>query len=506
VNVTEQMEKLESIVVRGLQAGIANCRVRGDVLPDLVAMLHAGLHRLLDRSGAQILRGAGQFLLLNGTRLPREDSDRVFARRLSRALRERGLEGLRFEPGLTVKELHAALRILGRAGAMPGRTRIPVELRDAQVQHVLPLVIEERKAYRPPVGPGLSIHRRQAQHLYLTGLDIVQEWVRASDQSTEGDTLMLDLAAMEEDLHEFVQFDTGELPYEVRGRLRRTKRLLQRMIDLMQEDDASLLGLTIVKSLENYAVTHAVNVAILAMALGRTAGLPKTALLRLGMAGLLHDLGQLDVPPEVLQQSGALSSEQWAAMQRHTLAGAARVLRSGPLTLMSDAALVALEHHLGMSGQGYPRARSAELPALMSRIIHLVDTYDALTSRRNYRHDAIQPDRVIGWMLHDPEGRFDPLLVKLFVHTLGLYPPGSTVELDSGCVGVVVRANRVAHLLARPQVCVLLEADGTTAEVGAYVDLSETLLVSEGERGRIEKSVDPEEYGISPAAVFLAEV
>jgi HD-GYP domain-containing protein (c-di-GMP phosphodiesterase class II) len=248
-----------------------------------------------------------------------------------------------------------------------------------------------------------------------------------------------------------------------------------------------------------------VNVAILAMAVGRTAGLRKSDLQRLGMAGLLHDLGQLDVPSEVLQQSGALTAEQWAAMQRHTLAGAARVLRSGPLALMSDAALVALEHHLGMSGQGYPRTHTSQLPALMSRIIHMVDTYDALTSRRNYRQHSIQPDRVVGWMLHDPEGRFDPLLVKLLVHTLGLFPPGSTVRLDSGCIGVVVRTNRTPQLLGRPQVCVLLEADGSAAEIGAYVDLSETLLVSEGERGRIEKSVDPDEYGISPAAVFLAD-
>ena len=145
------------------------------------------------------------------------------------------------------------------------------------------------------------------------------------------------------------------------------------------------------------------------------------------------------------------------------------------------------------------------LPSLMSRIVHLADTYDALTSRRSYRSHGIHPDRVMGWMLHDPEGRFDPLLVKLLLHTLGLYPPGTTVRLDSGCVGVVVRTNRTPQLLGRPQVCVLLEADGSTAEAGAFVDLADSLLVAEGERGRIETTLDPEELGISPAAVFLAE-
>ena len=102
---TTQREKLESIVVRGLQAGIASCRQQGDLLPDLIAMLHAGLHRLLEQSGSLDLRSAGQFLLLNGERLPREHDDRVFARRLSRALRTRGLEGLRFESEMFAEAL-----------------------------------------------------------------------------------------------------------------------------------------------------------------------------------------------------------------------------------------------------------------------------------------------------------------------------------------------------------------------------------------------------------------
>jgi HD-GYP domain-containing protein (c-di-GMP phosphodiesterase class II) len=499
-----QREKLESIVVRGLQAGIASCRVQGNILPDLVAMLHAGLNRLLLETGAQDLRSAGQFLLLNGERLPREHDDRVFARRLSRALRSRGLEGVRFEPGLSVKELNSALRILGRAAALPSRSEVPALLHQANVKHVIPLVAPEASAIRPPVGPGLSVHRRLAQHLYLKGLSIVEEWVQASTPAQS--RRETDFAAVEADLASHVQFDTGELPEDVRGRMRRTKRLLQRIIDLMEEDDASILGLTIVKGLDKYAVTHAINVAIVSIAVGRAVGLHRCDLLRLGTAGLLHDLGQLDVPQAVLQQPNALTTEEWAAMQRHTVSGAARLLRSGPLALMSDAALVALEHHLGSAGHGYPSVNSSHEVSLMSRIVHLADTYDAMTSRRTYRRKSVHPHRVITWMLQDPEQQFDALLVKYLVHTLGLFPPGSTVRLDSGCVGVVVRANRLPQLLGRPQVCILLEADGTAAEPGAFVDLSETLLVSEGERGTIEAAVDPDPLGISPAAVFLAEI
>jgi len=220
---------------------------------------------------------------------------------------------------------------------------------------------------------------------------------------------------------------------------------------------------------------------------------------------LLHDLGQLDVPAELLKQSGALTPEDWVAMQRHTVAGAARALRCGPLNLMADVGLVALEHHLGMSGQGYPKVSSANLPSLMSRIVHVVDSYDALTSRRAYRRTSVRPDRVIAWMLNDSEGYFDPLLVKFLVHTLGLYPPGSTVRLDSGCIGVVVRTNRAPQLLGRPQVCVLLEPDGSPTEAGVFIDLATGILVGEGEKGAIEETLDPEDLEISPTAVFLSD-
>ncbi|MFQ5601142.1 MAG: hypothetical protein ACE5G2_11395, partial [Candidatus Krumholzibacteriia bacterium] len=206
-----RFHELDTIVVRGLQAGIALCRARSDVVPHLVAMLHAGLSRLLAEQGALELRCAGQFLLLNGERTPGGDDDRMFARRLSRALRHRGLDGLRIEPGLGVGELHAALEVLGRAG-LPGDPLpdVPGRLRRADVVHVVPL--EHESACRPPAAVGMSLHRAIAQRLYLRAVRLHEELCEAL----------------------------------VRGRpvpLHEVKRVLQRMVDLMREDDAALLGL-----------------------------------------------------------------------------------------------------------------------------------------------------------------------------------------------------------------------------------------------------------------------
>jgi hypothetical protein len=122
-------------------------------------------------------------------------------------------DGVRFEPGLSVKELNTALRILGRAAALPGRSEVPALLHQANVKHVIPLVAPETSAIRPPVGPGLSVHRRLAQHLYLKGLSIVEEWVQASTPAQS--RRETDFAAVEADLASHVQFDTGELPEDV---------------------------------------------------------------------------------------------------------------------------------------------------------------------------------------------------------------------------------------------------------------------------------------------------
>jgi HD-GYP domain-containing protein (c-di-GMP phosphodiesterase class II) len=268
------------------------------------------------------------------------------------------------------------------------------------------------------------------------------------------------------------------------------------MVNLCDEDDVTLLGLTCIKSLEDYVLTHAVNVTILSVALARAAQLPKRDVEHVGVAALLHDVGQIDVPQEVLQSAESLTEEEWGSIRRHTLHGALRLLEAGPLEFTAPAALAALEHHLGMWGDGYPKLPSGWSPSLASRIIQIADTYDALTSRRVYRQHPVRPDRVLAYMLENAGMRFDPVLVKLFVTILGLYPPGTAVELDEGSIGIVVRPNRETSLLHRPQVCVLLDGEGKPVEEDPIVDLAET------ERG-IARCVEAEALELAPAAIFL---
>ncbi len=464
--------ELETTVVRGLQAALTAQRQGGSISPHLVALLHAGLTRLLAQQSSLELRCAGLYLDFNGARLPRGEHDRAQTRRLLRALRAAGLQGLGFEAGLAVTELQKALEILGQSG-LPGDVwcEVPRRFQRAQIGKVVAFEIEPGAQLQFPAGVGFSLHRATAQRLYLEGAHLYRETLAAARQAKP-------------------------MPlYAIR-------RLLQRLVDLLEEDDTPLLGLTCVKSMEGYELTHAVNVTILSLALARAAGLTKAHTEHVGLAAFLHDLGQLDVPPGLLEREGALSGAEWQQMRRHTLHGALRLLDAGPLEFMAPAALTALEHHLGMWGEGYPKLPAGWTPGVGSQIVHITDTYDALTSRRVYRQHAVSPDRVMAYLLDNAGLRFEPTLVRHFVGLLGLYPPGTTVQLDNQAVGVVVRPNRDTARLHRPQVCLAIDADGKPIEQDPIVDLALTDSTTGGFAHSVRRCVDPEPFEIAPAAVF----
>ncbi len=465
---------LETTVVRGIQAGIESVRSGEKPSPHLVALLHAGLTRLLAQCPAIELHCIGQFLEFDGKRLPRSDEDRVYTRRLLRNLRAAGLRGLRILPGLGVNELLAALEVLGRSG-LPGDLWCEVSrrLERAQVKHIRALEAERGQSLHFPEGAGLSVHRAMAQRLYLEAARLYHE--------------------LQNDLKE-------QRPVQWHA----LRRLLQRMLDLFDEDGAPLLGLTCIKSMQSYEFTHAVNVTILSLALARETGLAKRDCEAVGLAAFMHDVGQMNVPTEVLERQGALIDEEWASMRRHTLHGALRLLESGPLELTASAALAALEHHLGVWGEGYPKLPAGWTPSLASQIVHITDTYDALTSRRVYRQHSVRPDRALAYMLENTGLRFDTVLVRRFVRFLGVYPPGTTVRLDDAAVGVVVRPNQTPERLHRPQVCVLLDGGGQPVTQDPIVDLGQVDPETGHYARSVDACVDPEPLEIAPASIFLA--
>lgn len=236
---------------------------------------------------------------------------------------------------------------------------------------------------------------------------------------------------------------------------------VEQLADRVMADPSHALLLTTVKSFDEYTYYHMVNVCLLSIALGQAIGLRRDQVTTLGLGALLHDVGKVNISRDILQHVGSLSEEQWRIVQKHPVDGAGLVLSTGE-GLYHPAATVVLEHHAAYDLSGYPALTQRPHPSLPSRLVSVVDCFDAVTSRRAYRSPAQRRDALE--ILEAGAGHgFDPKVVRVFLTLLGLFPVGSLVQLESGEVALVVRNHE--RLLARPTVMVVLDAGGNVADL-----------------------------------------
>ncbi len=280
-----------------------------------------------------------------------------------------------------------------------------------------------------------------------------------------------------------------------RPQARRLRRVTQAVVDQTLRDPSSLVALTTIKDFDRYLLSHSTNVAILAVILGQRLGLSKARLGELCLAAFLHDSGKLEVMPEVLNKPGALDEKEWEEVRRHPVLAAYAILGTGRLNpSMMRAVVVAFEHHLREDMRGYPQLRTGlkQRLTLFGKIVAIVDCYDALTTARSYREYNFTPHEAILYLIANAGTHFDHRLVKTFVEIMGLYPPGTLVELTTGEFGLVSAAPAVGSPFDRPRVRLL-----TGARAGSVVDLSER----EGETypRSVARVLNPANLGQVPA-------
>jgi len=201
------------------------------------------------------------------------------------------------------------------------------------------------------------------------------------------------------------------------------------------KDDSTLLALTGIRSYDHYLSEHSVNVCILSMVLSKDLGLDAASTLELGISALLQAVGQGFDDPDLVRQPGKLTEEEWKQMRNHPAEGA-RALAGLP-DLPALASTIALEHHVRSDGSGYPSVAPSHRPHLLSRLVAIVDTYDALTTERPYR-DRWTAQQAIAWMLYEAPGQYDRQLMARFASRARLYPLGSLVRLKRGDYAIVV--------------------------------------------------------------------
>lgn len=286
--------------------------------------------------------------------------------------------------------------------------------------------------------------------------------------------------------------------------MRKTIRVVQDMVKHILIDDEVYSAISTLRIFDDYTFTHSVNVAILSMCLGKRLDLSKRSIERLGICALLHDLGKINVPFEILNKPGSLTISDFKLLEEHSLNSARLIVKLKASRDRKAKILVPpFEHHLKYDLSGYPHSNWKKPLTLFGRIITITDVYDAITSPRVYRKSVLSPDRALGYML-DGSGRdFDPVLLKVFINMLGIYPVGTLLKLDSGELALVVSASKRAQE-KRPLVCLMnKEQDGSYSR-GETVDLAERDQSNGNYCREILETYHPSTFGIQPVQHIFA--
>src|SRR5581483_2688430 len=200
----------------------------------------------------------------------------------------------------------------------------------------------------------------------------------------------------------------------------------------------ALLALTTLKNYDNYTFTHMVNVSILTMGQARGLGIDGALLREFGLAALMHDIGKVRTPLEVLNKPDKLTDSEFEVMRRHVVDGA-EILRETP-DMPALAPVVAFEHHLRLDGTGYPYGVKRGSLNVGTMLCSIADVYDAMRSQRRYQQ-AFPSDRILEVLKRSDGKQFDQHLVRRFVQLLGIYPVGNLVKLNTGEIAVVLKVN-----------------------------------------------------------------
>lgn len=242
-------------------------------------------------------------------------------------------------------------------------------------------------------------------------------------------------------------------------------QLVEEISDSMLRHPDALISLARLKTADEYTYMHSVAVSALMISLARQLELPDREVRQAGMAGLLHDVGKMQVPLEVLNKPGKLTDAEFAQVREHPLAGF-KLLQDREV---SEQVLdVCLHHHEKVDGSGYPHRLRADQISLQAKMGAVCDVYDAITSDRPYKKgwdpaDAIR--RMAEW-----QGHFDPRVFQAFVRSVGIYPVGSLVRLKSGRLAVVLEQN--PHSLLAPKVKVFFSTLSSTPLLPSVIDLA----------------------------------
>lgn len=332
--------------------------------------------------------------------------------------------------------------------------------------------------------------RRQRRDRFL-------QFLHSQDDNDEARDLSRELAWVEPRFDDFTRAWQQSMEALVNGReididaVRNGVRDIS--VSLKRNADA-VMWLLRLKTQDEYSFDHALDVSVNMMLLGTHIGIRGEALLSLGLAGLMQDVGKIELPADLLAREGPLTPDEKLLVRSH-VASSLEILisqRGMPAEVMT----IVSRHHERWDGSGYPRGLRYEAIGMPGEIAGLADSYCAMVKDKPYRN-ALGHQEAVEELYAQRGKQFGPALMEQFVQCVGLYPIGCLVEMDNGEVGVIVQHNRVQR--ARPRILLMLDRDKQPSCSYQIIDLR----APENAQRRIAKSLPAHAYGLMSNDYYL---
>ena len=412
------------------------------------ALTTAAVERL--QAAPSIVIGViGDEVVVDGTRLPRGSASLIG---FARDLRDRGIEKVTMTRGLSRTEVgHLIGAFTDHTSAAPLPERLVVRgVRNVTLGRI---VVDEVSGDQA----GIAAARR----VYGTAVETAETlWnaAKAGDQPDPG----------------------------------AARKIIDGLARLVTQDRTSLMALTALKKYDNYTFTHMVNVSALAMAQARALNIDGPLLREFGFAALMHDIGKVNTPLEILNKPGKLTVDEFEVMKQHVVDGA-HILRRTP-EMPALAPIVAFEHHLKQDLSGYPEKIGSRQLNLCTMIVSIADVFDALRSNRTYR-EGMATVRIRSIMGEQGNPAFNQVLLKRFVNLMGLFPVGTLVRLTNGEIAVVTAEHPTDPF--RPQVKIIVDRSNAVLDTPVLANTWDRDSGGEHPHAVVE-AVDPESTDIDP--------
>lgn len=269
---------------------------------------------------------------------------------------------------------------------------------------------------------------------------------------------------------------------------RKMREVMQMIMDDLSENQDAMIMLMNLHTVDHYLYSHSLNVCIYSTLLGMAKGYNREQLVTLGLGAMLHDIGKTQISMQVLLKPGMLSDLEYDEMKRHAERGFYLLKDEPNIPLL--AAHCAYQHHERLNGSGYPRGIKGNEIHEFAKWIGIVDSYDAMTSRRVYR-DAMLPHQAVEALYSGSNTLYETSMLELFRDKVVIYPIGLSVTLNTGESAIVVDIN--SSCVHRPIVRIITDEAGVDIKVPFEVDLSKnhSILIAKVEYGEQKTSPLP---------------